>query len=466
MKISERERKMLLALAILLVVFAVFYLMIPKMEEISQLKQDIADTTSSIENLETRKSGLDANLNSLEEELMKYESIEEENANKLESVHFYKTITDGEKIVEINSFIPVSETDKFVIEEIEFLSNEEVETGSSSSGNVEGEGTITSTSQSTAGTTDTTETDTVDSDPNATENSSDNTTSGSESLTANTASDVLEANGFEQNFTKLTFTGYYSSLVKFCENIDNNEELVVVVGINISNVGLTDPTRASNIIEGELILAFPTYTGSNVENNINNKLNDQYVNSTNDPFNPYNGFSIMDDVTNTGNGTQEEEKEEFKVLESFNKNPYFFVTNDNRNGGYVSTTQQSTDGNPSLKLYYDFYNRNNKNIAYAVSEQENIVLNSTPEQVLVDVFNDSSNENEFGIVFRDATGVEKEAVVFSALDFNGWSTATIPLPDNMVYPVVIQRYYVKSSGSGVKQEGTILIDNLRIVEYK
>ncbi len=465
MNISERERKMLLILAVLLVVVAIFYLIKPKIENITQLKADIKTAESSVENLETQETGFESNLSQLNEEIAKHQGSRQERLHKLESLQFYKTISDGEKIVEINSFIPVSESDKFVIEELQFLSDEQVATGSSSE-KVVGEGTVTQVSPSTTSDESTEQSTETAENSETTETSEEN----DDELTGNSVNQVLAENGFEPNFTKLVFSGYYNSLVKFVDNIDNNEEFVVVVGINISNIGLTDPTRVSNILLVELILSFPTYTGSNINNDINNRLNDQYVNSTNDPFNPYNGFSLIEDVTNTGNsngsGVSDEDKEEFKVLESFNKNPYFFVTNDNRNGGYVSTTQQSTDGNPSLKLYYDFYNRNNKNIAYAVSEKENIVLSNTPEQILVDVFNDSSNENEFGIVFRDATGVEKESVVFSALDFNGWSTTTIPLPDNMVYPVTIQRFYVKSSGSGVKQEGTVLIDNLRIVEYK
>ncbi len=483
MKISERERKLLIVLAIVLVIFIVFYLMVPKVTEISKLKTDIEATVETMKTLETDKNNLNNNLSQLQQDIETYVRHQQESLDKLNSLNFYKTITDGEKIVEINSFIPISATDKFVIEELLFLSDEEI-TGTSATGattsEVVGEGTVTQVTPPTQTTETTGTTDTlkdleevggVSSDPNANaEVPTDVEKTAVTPLTANSISQMLEDNGFEQNFTKLTFSGYYTSLVKFCENVDNNEEYVVVVGINISNIGITDPTRGSNIIQGELILAFPTYTGSNVNNNINNKLANQYVNSTNDPFNPYSGFSILEEVTNTGDangsGVSEEEKEVFKVIEGFNKNAYFFVTNDNRNGGYVSTTQQSTDGNPSLKLYYDFYNKNNKNVAYAVSEQENIILTNTPEQILLDVFNDSSNENEFGLVFRDATGVESQSVVFTSLDFNGWSTTAIPLPDNMVYPIVIQRYYVKSSGSGVKQEGTILVDNLRIVEYK
>ncbi len=478
MKISERERKMLIVLAVVLVIFIVFYLLVPKMNEISRLKTDIKSTTNTINNLEKKQEALNSNLGLLQEDLNKYVGEQQESLNKINSLNFYKTITDGEKIVEINSFIPVSDTDKFVIEELVFVTDEELANVDATGEKVVGDGTVTQVTPQTE-TTDNTESDTsteqnaetgtVNGDQNAnSQETSKDVSTGNAPLTANNVSSMLEENGFEQNFTKLTFSGYYSSLVKFCENVDNNEEYVVVVAINISNIGITDPTRGSNIIQGELILAFPTYTGSNVNNNINNKLDNQYVNSTNDPFNPYNGFSIQEEVTNLGeNGSGVGAEEEvFKVIEGFNKNSYFFVTNDNRNGGYVSTTGQSTDGNPSLKLYYDFYNRNNKNIAYAVSEKENIILENTPEQILLDVFNDSSNENEFGIVFRDATGVESQSVVFSSLDFNGWSTTAIPLPDNMVYPIVIQRYYVKSSGSGVKQEGTVLVDNLRIVEYK
>ncbi len=464
MKISERERKMLIVLAVVLVIFIVFYLVLPKVEEISKLKLDIQAATINIDTLDTKQNALNNSLTLLQEDLNQYVIEQQEDVDNINSLNFYKTITDGEKIVEINSFIPVSETDKFVIEEIQFLEDEKVLTEMGTSGEVVGDGTVTQVN--TPSTTDTTTETEVTGDPNA---NSQAETVVDEPLTANGVSQMLEDNGFEQNFAKLTFSGYYTSLVKFCENVDNNEEYAVVVGINISNIGITDPTRGSNIIQGELILSFPTYTGSNLNNKINNKLDNQYVNSTNDPFNPYSGFSIIDETTNTAetnaNGLEDKE-DEFILIESFNKNPYFFVTNDNRNGGYISTTSQSRDGNPSLKLYYDFYNRNNKNIAYAVSEKENIILTDTPKQIQLDVFNDSSNENEFGIVFRDATGVESQTVVFSALDFNGWSTTAVPLPDNMVYPIVIQRYYVKSSGSGIKQEGTVLVDNLRIAKYE
>ncbi len=497
MKLNDREKKLLLLLAVVAIIFLVSYLFIPQIRNINLLKNEISTNEILLSSFETRRDVLQGEYLSKQTELDLLKEELSSNESTLGSVKMYKSITNGEIIVELNKFIPFSPTDKFIIEEISFLSNETEDT-------VEGEETSTTTEEASTGTNTTTEettteTDatTVETDTTDTENTNsigaddkqyydDIGVSTEGGLNSGNSEDIFADYGFEQNLTAVKFTGYYSSLVKFVENLTGNSNYVVLLSLQIENVALNDPTVSENLISGEMLIAFPTYEGASDDANIYAILDDLYEQSTNDPFGPYDGFVIVDESedydTETGNnfiiddngniinigedtGVIEDEVE-FKIIESFNKNKFFYVSNDNRNGGYVSTSQKSTDGNASLKIYYDFYNRNNKNIAYAVSESENMILDSTPQEILIDVFNDSSNENRFGVVFRDATGNESETIILDNLDFNGWSTCTIPLPDNMVYPVVMQRFYIQSDGSGIKQEGTVLLDNLRIIEYK
>ncbi len=476
MKLNEREKKLLMILLVVATIFLVSYLIIPQIRHINSLKTEIDTNEIQLSSFETRRDVLEGEYTNQKMELDLLKEELGSNKNSLGEVKLYKTITNGEIIVELNKFIPVSATDKFILEEVKFLDNEAEET--------------VSTEETGTETQETTETETQE----TTVNDSSQTNNNAEVLDENgepvAVSELDSGNideifgdyGFEQNLTNVKFTGYYSSLVNFVENLNSNQHYVVLLSLKIENVALNDPTVAENLISGEMLIAFPTYEGASEDANIYSILDDLYEQSTSDPFGPYEGFVIVDESTdynNAGgnniiidsngnivnnNGVVEEELV-FKTLESFSKSKFFYVTNDVRNGGYVSTSQKSTDGNLSLKLYYDFYNRNNKNIAYAVSESENIVLTSTPKEILIDVFNDSSNENKFGVVFRDATGNESETVILESLDFNGWSTCTLPLPDNMVYPVVMQRFFVQSNGSGIKQEGTILIDNLRIAEY-
>ncbi len=475
MKLNEREKKLLMLLAVVATVFLVAYLILPQIRRINSLKTEISTTEIQVSTNETRREVLNSKYVEKQSELDKIKTELGDSRSHFGEVKLYKSITNGEIIVELNKFVPVSPTDKFIFEEIEFIENQADENATTE------EGATTETEESEAKETENTKEDNstqgstseMDGAQSIAEAQSIEQAQNMESaLEAGNIDEVFGEYGFEQNLTTVKFTGYYSSLVKFVGNLNSNENYVVLLSLSIENVALNDPTVAENLISGQMLIAFPTYEGASDVTDIYSIIEGIYEQSTSDPFGPYDGFVINDESSDyennaggDGSNLTGEEQVVFKTIESFNKNKFFFVTNDARNGGYTSTSQKGTDGNPSLKLYYDFYNRNNKNIAYAVSESENIVLDSTPQEILIDVFNDSSNENQFGVVFRDATGNESEAIILDNLDFNGWSTCTIPLPDNMVYPVVVQRFYVKSGGSGIKQEGTILLDNLRIVEY-
>ncbi len=458
MKISEREKRLLAVLAAVVLIYLLFGIGAPKVKEINDIKSDIESAKYDIDskNHELKKLTNEINTTQLEYDKMRNYFID--TATGEDGTKFYTNITNGEIIVEINKFIPVSKTDKFVIDQILFVENEQPQDVTE---NPDG---ITEMTEETDPETPTEENSDVEG-----ENQEVPANDSAETKDPTDPEDPVDSfisslSKFEylENVAEVSFEGYYDSLVKFVENANNNDRYVEVVAIEIVNSSIVDPTLKEGTIKGKIVLSFPTYEGFDDSMDIYSTLNSQYNTATKDPFNPFDSFVSTEDTVDNGfDGTTVV----FKTVENFSKNPYFFVTNDDRNSGYISTSQKSTDGNASLKIYYDFYNRSNKNEVYAVSERENVTIDNTPQEMSIDIFNDSANENQFGVVFRDATGKEIDTLISPNLGFNGWSTEYIPLPENAVYPVVVQRFYVRSGGSGVKQEGTILIDNLQVLEY-
>lgn len=470
MSLKDREKKLLILLLIIIVFSIILFVLLPKINSLEKLKEDISVEKIEQSNYETRLNVLNNEINSnkivFEKSKADYESVVDD--KKYNDIKFYNNITDGEIIVELNKFVPVSVEDKFIIDEIDFLDNKDLSDSSETIENfeygleneeLESEEEINSEESTLESNQDTYSYE---------ENSED-------SFSTSKTKQIMLEHDFEENQTRVVFEGYFDSLIKFIENLTNNDYYVAVTEIKINNVALNDPTVSEDIIKGEMIISFPTFDGEETDVNIYSLLDNLYNSNIQDPFKPYDDFIINNDLDNYYDADNEskdsevtdnsEYTESIVYIEDFSNNDYFFVTNDNRNSGYITNSTKSTDGNSSLKMYYDFYNRNNKNVAYAVDEDESIVLDVTPKEIMIDVFNDSVNENELGVVFRDANGIERESVISSSLNFNGWATCSISLPENMVYPVCMQRFFVKSSGSGIKQEGTVLLDNLRIIEY-
>ncbi len=188
------------------------------------------------------------------------------------------------------------------------------------------------------------------------------------------------------------------------------------------------------------------------------------VDMTGNPFVPFAGFY----KPNIVEGTTEKElidNYKFTTLYGFENDDYFFVGKPKEEvRGSVALTDKSYSGQKALKLNYNFSKSPNENKVYIVNGENNINVTSKIQGLLLQLYTNDTIPHTVGVVVRDNTGRETEIDFVTGLS-KGWQEVPIVLPDDMRYPLNIQRFYVKDNGDKEILNGSIIFDDLIIADY-
>lgn len=319
------------------------------------------------------------------------------------------------------------------------------------------------------------------------------------------------AEGFDatlpmNNITVDTITiGYvsdYGSLTKYIRNVNNNKKIIDVKSVSINPlvemeqnpvINLNNPEEETGLalvpgqtgelvlgyenqdkIKGEIVLEIAQLpmlesVGFTDDGRINQILEGLSQGTTNDPFTPYNGFITpeiiaLEPTDNNEVVTPVEEIRKTKVYDFESKN-YFFISDPKDVNGFVTRSNQSTSGSYSMKLFYEFINGNSNNTAYAIFEDDSVVLKSQVKSLYIDLYTKEYFTHQLGIIVRDASGKEHNVNLIDSINETGWNQMVFVLPSEISYPCVIKGFYVQDKGIKDKLTGEILFDNLE-VEYE
>ncbi|MEW8972561.1 MAG: phosphodiester glycosidase family protein [Tissierellaceae bacterium] len=155
-------------------------------------------------------------------------------------------------------------------------------------------------------------------------------------------------------------------------------------------------------------------------------------------------------------GTKSVLIDSFETLDNYAFSPYpSSVT------GSIALNDDAKDGNHSIALKYDFSQGDGTRVAYLNlnPESSGLKLKDKPKKLGLWVKGDSSG-SWLRTSIKDASGKEHLIDFAKTIDWSDWRYVEANIPNNISYPITLQRIYVAETDSLKKYTGEILVDNL------
>lgn len=130
--------------------------------------------------------------------------------------------------------------------------------------------------------------------------------------------------------------------------------------------------------------------------------------------------------------------------------------------GGITFSDDFKQGTKSLRLSYDFTKTDSNRAAYVVLGEKGINLQGKPKQLGMWVNGDKSNHWVRGTI-RDSANVEHSIDFAKIVDWEGWRWVTADIPQDIAYPVNIEKVYLVSANPNNKNKGEILMDDLNVL---
>ncbi len=153
---------------------------------------------------------------------------------------------------------------------------------------------------------------------------------------------------------------------------------------------------------------------------------------------------------------------EARLIDSFeDPSKYNFLSFPESVSGSINQSKDAKEGNTSISLKYDFSQGGDTRAAYIMlrPETSGISLEGKPKNLGLWVKGDNSGSWLRAIAI-DSKGTEHYLSFKQAIDFQDWQYVNASIPNNVSYPIKLERIYVVETDSLRKQSGEILIDGL------
>lgn len=121
-------------------------------------------------------------------------------------------------------------------------------------------------------------------------------------------------------------------------------------------------------------------------------------------------------------------------------------------------SDRSSEGPASYRLDYSFEPSMESQAAYLVFED--LVFDNPINGLVVDVYSTGSGHMARAML-TDAAGKKVNVTLAGAMDWTGWKTLEVELPDDLVFPAELNRLYVAALQAPKDYSGTVHFDNLK-----
>ena len=159
---------------------------------------------------------------------------------------------------------------------------------------------------------------------------------------------------------------------------------------------------------------------------------------------------------------------EVAILKEAFENPketfmLYYPENAGVSGGSAISNVGFEDGGNSLLLSYSFKENSQTNQASYVSfEKSPIIFYDNPKYIQMNVKGDSSG-NMLKAILKDKNNNQYTVPIIENMNSSEWSVARFAIPENVVYPITLDKIYVGTYPTTEKEQGTIYIDNIQSV---
>ena len=130
--------------------------------------------------------------------------------------------------------------------------------------------------------------------------------------------------------------------------------------------------------------------------------------------------------------------------------------------GRIISHSKSREGSKSLKLFYDFttMKADDQSIAFLEFGDNGLLLSDETESLSMWVYGDKSN-HWLRCRVTDANGSTHKIDFEKEIDWYGWKKVSAKLPEDIIYPVVLDNIYIAEINNDKADKGYIYIDGLK-----
>lgn len=328
------------------------------------------------------------------------------------------------------------------------------------------------------------------------EESTDNTETSEEPVTSEPTDvsteegkDYLSDSIVDVLRAEIDFTGSYQDLDKYLKNIYDYKKEIIVSSFSFrSDNPETKQGRLSlafygirdlkHFVSSENLFKKKSSRGSG---GISFLPYDTYVFNTQDATSEGDGFHVKDpyedlskyepnviirDGGEEAGGTDEVDRDNKRnasdvTLDSFESYDFFFVGTKGVNGDINASTVSYLDSK-SAKMSFDFKNPETKNRAYLVFDKNKKMIYSESSEIGLSVYLEKElGDNKIGVVLVDSSGSEYELYFEVKGEKSKWQHISAPCKNEFVYPLMVQRIFVEGEGQNQLMSGTLYFDDLR-----
>ncbi|GAU77958.1 phosphodiester glycosidase family protein [Fusibacter sp. 3D3] len=150
------------------------------------------------------------------------------------------------------------------------------------------------------------------------------------------------------------------------------------------------------------------------------------------------------------------------TLASFEKPTGKFVSYPTTVAGKYREIPVPKNGLQSGILEYDFTGSSDTRAVY-VEFNEPLELPENTQSIGMWAFGDYGNDHWLRGKITDAAGVATNITFARHVDWEGWQYVTAELPSDMVYPLQLSRIYLVETDAELKDQGTILMDDITAI---
>lgn len=146
----------------------------------------------------------------------------------------------------------------------------------------------------------------------------------------------------------------------------------------------------------------------------------------------------------------------------FEDGAFFFVGNNTDIGGFVTRTKVKIAGGYSAEMNFDFANARDFSEANLVFDTNPIMINKAADYIGLWVYAYEASNHAIGVNIIDSKGKEYRVELTDSVSWTQWKEVEAALPVEITYPCMIQRIYVEGVGYDQKIVGKYLFDQLSV----
>lgn len=146
----------------------------------------------------------------------------------------------------------------------------------------------------------------------------------------------------------------------------------------------------------------------------------------------------------------------------FEDGAFFFVGNNTDITGFVTRSKTKIAGGYSAEMNFDFANARDFSEANLVFDTNPVMINKPADYIGLWVYAYAASNHGIGAVIIDSKGKEYRVALTDTVDWTQWKEVEAAMPVEISYPCMIQRIYVEGIGFDQKIVGKYLFDQLSV----